>query len=86
MDMLTRLKNLDEPIRFAMIGAGSAGKGLLYQSSITPGMRCVALADEDVAKAVAAARGFQPAASHCGDDGTAPRRRQSRYSRRLPGR
>ncbi len=58
MDMLTRLKNLDEPIKFAMIGAGSAGKGLLYQSSITPGMKCVAVADKNVAKAIAAAEAF----------------------------
>ena len=63
MDMLARLKKLDEPVTFVMIGAGSAGKGLLYQSSITPGIRCVAVADKDVAKAIAAAEAFN--LPHC---------------------
>lgn len=58
-DMLTRLRSLDKPIRIAIIGVGSVGEGLLYQSSITPGMRCVAIADIDLDKAVKAARGFE---------------------------
>jgi len=57
-DMLTRLRSLDEPIRIAIIGVGSVGEGLLYQSSITPGMQCVAIADIDLDKAVKAASGF----------------------------
>lgn len=40
------------------MGAGSMGKGLLHQSRITPGMECVAIADLDIARAVAAAGQF----------------------------
>ncbi|UCD49489.1 MAG: hypothetical protein JSW27_18395 [Phycisphaerales bacterium] len=43
--MLTRLQSSDKPIRLAIIGIGSVGEGLLYQSSITAGMQCVAIAD-----------------------------------------
>jgi predicted homoserine dehydrogenase-like protein len=63
MDMLARLKNLKKPVKFAMIGAGSVGKGLLYQSTITPGIQCLAVADRNVAKAVAAAEAFH--LPHC---------------------
>ncbi len=48
MDMLTRLQSLRQPIRTAIIGVGSAGKGLLYQCGVTPGIQCVAVADLNV--------------------------------------
>jgi predicted homoserine dehydrogenase-like protein len=57
-DTLSRLKSLDRPIRVAIIGIGSAGKGLFYQCGITPGIECVGIADLDVAKAVEAAEAF----------------------------
>ena len=57
-DMLARLQSLNEPIGIAIIGVGSVGKGLFYQSGITPGIRCVALADIRLAKAVDAAKAF----------------------------
>jgi predicted homoserine dehydrogenase-like protein len=57
-DMLTRLKGLDRPIRTAIIGVGSAGKGLFHQCGITPGIRCVAVADKNVTRAVDAAKAF----------------------------
>lgn len=57
-DMLTRLKSLDQPIRTAIVGIGSAGKGLFYQCGITPGIRCVAIADKNATKAVDAAQAF----------------------------
>ncbi len=57
-DMLTRLKALDRPIRTAIIGIGSAGKGLFYQCGITPGIRCVGIADTNVTRAVEAAEAF----------------------------
>jgi predicted homoserine dehydrogenase-like protein len=57
-DIVTRLRSLEQPIRVAIIGVGSAGKGLFYQCGITPGIRCVALADLNVGKAVEAARAF----------------------------
>jgi predicted homoserine dehydrogenase-like protein len=56
--LLTRLESLSRPIRVAIVGIGSAGKGLFYQCGITPGIRCVAVADLNVAKAVEAARAF----------------------------
>ena len=57
-DMLARLKSLDQPIRVALIGIGSVGKGLLYQCGITPGFACVGIADRNVTKAVEAAKAF----------------------------
>lgn len=53
-DVLARLNSLTHPIRVAIIGMGHAGKGLLYQCNITPGIECVAVADLAVDKAVAA--------------------------------
>ncbi len=55
---LQRFRSLDRPIRVAIIGVGSAGKGLFYQCGVTPGIDCVALADLDVAKAAQAAETF----------------------------
>ncbi len=57
-DTLARLKKLDRPIRVALIGIGSAGKGLFYQCGITPGIECVGIADLDLAKAVKTAETF----------------------------
>jgi predicted homoserine dehydrogenase-like protein len=45
----------DRPLPIAIIGVGAMGKGLLHQSRITRGISCVAVADCDVARAVAAA-------------------------------
>lgn len=57
-DMLARLRSLDEPIRTVIIGIGSAGKGLFHQCGITPGIKCVGVADLNVTKAIDAARAF----------------------------
>jgi predicted homoserine dehydrogenase-like protein len=57
-DTLARLKSLERPIRVAIIGIGSTGKGIFYQCGITPGILCVAIADKVVAKAVDAAKEF----------------------------
>lgn len=57
-DTLARLQSLSEPIRLAIIGIGSVGKGLWYQSGITPGIRCVAVADIHLAKAIDVAEAF----------------------------
>jgi predicted homoserine dehydrogenase-like protein len=48
---LDRLK----PIRVGIIGMGSMGKGLAYQSQITPGIECVAIADIKLERAIACA-------------------------------
>jgi predicted homoserine dehydrogenase-like protein len=57
-DLGNRLKSLRRPIRVAVIGAGTAGKGLFYQAGITPGIAAVGLCDLRLAKAVAAAEEF----------------------------
>jgi predicted homoserine dehydrogenase-like protein len=57
-NMVARLKSLDQPIRVAIIGIGSTGKGLLYQCGVTPGFACVGIADKNVTKAVEAAKAF----------------------------
>lgn len=57
-DLLSRLRALREPIAIGIVGVGSIGKGLVFQSGITPGIRCVAVADVRLERAVAAARAF----------------------------
>lgn len=42
-------------MRVGLVGAGAMGKGILYQTLITPGVRCVALCDIRVDVAVACA-------------------------------
>lgn len=46
-------------IRIGIIGIGSMGKGLLYQSHITPGVRCVAVCDTAVERCTAALECFK---------------------------
>lgn len=41
-------------IRLGIIGMGAMGKGILYQSHITPGIECVAVADTDVQRCIKA--------------------------------
>ena len=55
VDMLNKLKSLQKNIKVAIIGTGSAGKGLVYQCSITPGIDCLAISDVKINKAIAAA-------------------------------
>jgi len=59
MNMLSRLKSLNEPIKVAIIGTGSAGQGLVYQCNLTPGMQCVAACDIVLDRAVEAAKLIQ---------------------------
>ena len=51
-DLLSRLSNLPRPIVVGIIGAGAMGRGLYYQTTLTPGMTCVALADINLQRAV----------------------------------
>ena len=50
--MLHRLRLLKKKIRIAVVGIGAMGKGLLYQSLITPGFECVAIADLKIDRAI----------------------------------
>jgi predicted homoserine dehydrogenase-like protein len=54
-----RLLSLKEDILIAVIGAGTMGKGLVYQSYITPGMKPVAIADLRIENAIACAQAMQ---------------------------
>lgn len=45
-------------MRVAIVGAGAMGKGLFYQCHITPGIRCVALADIQLNRCVACAEAW----------------------------
>ncbi len=56
--LLNQLRALREPIRVAIVGVGATGRGLLLQSTITPGIRCVAIADIRVERAISAAERF----------------------------
>lgn len=51
-DLLSRLSSLQKPITVGIIGAGAMGRGLYYQTTLTPGMTCVALADVDLQRAI----------------------------------
>lgn len=53
---MNRLKRCDGAISVGLVGAGSMGKGLFRQFVITPGMRCVALVDRKIERAVACAQ------------------------------
>lgn len=57
--MLRRLKPLQNDIRVAIIGMGAMGKGLFYQCHITPGIKCVAIADIKIDKAVTCVQGMK---------------------------
>jgi len=53
--MLKRLKELqsqNKTIKIALLGAGSMGKGIFYQCSITPGIDCVAISDVKIDRAI----------------------------------
>lgn len=52
-DMLSRLQALQGKIRVGVIGVGNIGKGIVYQIGATPGMECVAIADNRLERATA---------------------------------
>jgi predicted homoserine dehydrogenase-like protein len=56
--LLDQLHNLKQPILIGIVGIGSIGRGMLRQALITPGIQCLAIADCDVTRAVAAAERF----------------------------
>ena len=58
MMFLQKLNNLSKHISIGITGMGAMGKGLLYQTTITPGMRCVAISDRETTKAVECAEYF----------------------------
>lgn len=55
-DLSRRLTELKYPVRVGIVGIGSMGKGLVAQCEMTPGMRCVAIADLEIERAVQCAQ------------------------------
>lgn len=55
-DILSRLKSLDSEIKIAIVGMGKMGTGLLYQASVTPGIKCVSVCDKEASRAIASAK------------------------------
>ena len=51
-DLLSRLHALEQNIRVGIIGIGNIGKGILYQTTITPGINCLAIAEIDIERAI----------------------------------
>jgi predicted homoserine dehydrogenase-like protein len=67
--LLQKLKDRKDPIRVVIIGLGAMGKGLFYQCSITPGIKCIAIADLNVQKCLDAAHMLNRPASIATTDG-----------------
>lgn len=59
MTLAERLRGLQDEIKVAIIGIGSIGKGLVYQSSKTTGIKPVAIADIKIEKATECAKWLQ---------------------------
>ena len=56
--LLDQLRRLEKPIKIGIVGIGSIGRGMVLQSYLTPGIDCVAIADIDINKAIAASKRF----------------------------
>ena len=56
--LLNQLRRLEKPIKTGIVGVGSIGRGMVLQSHLTPGIDCVAIADTNINKAIAAADQF----------------------------
>jgi predicted homoserine dehydrogenase-like protein len=52
VDRLAELRSLKSEIRIAVAGVGSIGNGLVFQSTLTPGLRSVAIADTQIERAI----------------------------------
>jgi len=56
MNLSERLKKRNQDINVVIIGLGAMGKGLYYQCKITPGVKCIAVADLNMNKCIEAAK------------------------------
>ena len=56
--LLDQLKQLKSPIKIGIVGIGSIGRGMVLQSSLTPGIECCAIADINLDRAVEVAKLF----------------------------
>jgi len=56
--LLDQLKKVKSPIKIGIVGIGSIGRGMVLQSSLTPGIECVAIADIKLERAIEVAKQF----------------------------
>jgi predicted homoserine dehydrogenase-like protein len=68
-DVISRLRPDPKGIRVGIVGAGSMGRGLVYQTTLTPAIRCVAVADIDLRAARASVEAAGLEHRVVGDDG-----------------
>jgi len=56
--LLDQLKQVKSPIKIGIVGIGSIGRGMVLQSSLTPGIECSAIADINLDRAIEVAKQF----------------------------
>jgi predicted homoserine dehydrogenase-like protein len=56
--LLDQLRNLKSQIKIGIVGIGSIGRGMVLQSSLTPGIECCAIADKNLSRAIDVAKQF----------------------------
>lgn len=72
LEDLRERESRDEPIRVALVGAGSMGVGIAWQVAHTPGMRLVSVTDTDSEAALRAAEAYGGPAQVMGPDDPLP--------------
>lgn len=56
--LIDQLKQVKSPIKIGIVGIGSIGRGMVLQSSLTPGIECSAIADINLDRAINVAKQF----------------------------
>jgi len=56
--LLEQLKKIKSPTKIGIVGIGSIGRGMVLQSSLTPGIECSAIADIKLDRAIEVAKQF----------------------------
>jgi predicted homoserine dehydrogenase-like protein len=56
--LLDQLRKVKSQIKIGIVGIGSIGRGMVLQSSLTPGIECCAIADKNLSRAIDVAKQF----------------------------
>ena len=56
--LLDQLRKVKSPAKIGIVGIGSIGRGMVLQSSLTPGIECSAIADINLSRAIDVAKQF----------------------------
>jgi predicted homoserine dehydrogenase-like protein len=56
--LLDQLRKVKSPAKIGIVGIGSIGRGMVLQSSLTPGIECSAIADINLSRAIEVAKQF----------------------------